>query len=219
MATHDTDQPHADTSVRVFIVADDEGSSDIDTVLRAARDIEVIGHSRDVDTVQSEIKRAGANVAVIDVRNHEDGVELCREIRDRVDGVVCLVVSGLSGDEAKVDAILCGADGDLDLAAADVHDRLREAHGGASSVRAFLREARSRDPEGAEDPLGQLTYRERSVVRHIVEGRTNREIGEELGLAEKTVRNYVSNVLNKLDLENRTQLAVHLARSLDRVGE
>jgi DNA-binding CsgD family transcriptional regulator len=86
-------------------------------------------------------------------------------------------------------------------------------------VRRFLREARERDPDGDDDPLGRLTYRERGVVRHIVDGRTNREIGEALGLAEKTVRNYVSNVLNKLKLDNRTQLAVHLARSLDRLEE
>lgn len=206
-----------DTSVRVFLVADDAGRSSVDAALEAARDIEIIGHSPDIDEAENQMRRTGAHVAVIDVRNHERGVELCREIRSRVPDVLCVVVSGFHGDEAKVDSILCGAHGALDLDAEDVPGQLRAARQDGDSIADFLRDV-GRQTDAGDDRLSQLTYRERGVVRHIVLGRTNREIGEELGLAEKTVRNYVSNVLNKLNLDNRTQLAVQLARLMDEDG-
>ena len=132
-----------DTSVRVFVVADDPGTADITEVLRAAEDIEIVGQvGRDPDEAQDRFKQANASMAIIDVRNHEDGIAFCRELRDRFPDVVCLVVSGFEGDEAKVDAILCGADDDLDLEAEDVHERVRSANAGNSSIRQFLREAR-----------------------------------------------------------------------------
>ena len=157
-------------------------------------------------------------VAILDVRLPDgNGVELCREIRSRLPEVACLMLTSYSDDEALFEAIIAGAAGYV----------LKQVRGGEliDAVRRVARGEHLLDPAVAgrvmkrlsshstEDVrLASLTTREREVLDLIGQGLTNRQIGERMYLAEKTVKNYVSGLLAKLGMERRTEAAVFVAR-------
>ena len=137
------------------------------------------------------------DVAVLDVRLPDgDGVSVCREIRSRMPDVACLMLTSFGDDEALFDAVMAVATGQsmLDPRA-------------ASQLMARLR-----DQSAKEDPLAVLTGQEKKILELIGQGMTNRQIGEHLFLAEKTVKNYVSALFAKLGMERRTQAAAYAAR-------
>ncbi|MDX6287110.1 MAG: hypothetical protein QOG53_2595 [Frankiales bacterium] len=183
-------------------------------LLESEQDIVVVGEA---STAQEAIDRVPASrpqVAVLDVRLPDgDGVTVCRELRSRMPELACLMLTSFADDDALYDAILAGAAGYVlkQIHGSDLVGAVRTVAAGGSlldpQVTAQVM-ARLRDQVTRKDPLGGLTDQERKILDLIAEGLTNRQIGERMFLAEKTVKNYVSSLLAKLGLERRTQAAV-----------
>jgi DNA-binding NarL/FixJ family response regulator len=201
---------------RVFLVDDHEiVRRGIAELLDREPDLEVVGEAADASRALARIAATRPDVAVLDVRLPDgDGIALCREVRSRHPEVRCLMLTAYDDDEATMSAVLAGASGYVLKNVSG--SRLLEDIRAVAAGRSLLHPAASRDVvERAEavdrdDPrFGALQLRERQVLALIAEGLTNRQIGERLGLAEKTVKNYVSGLLRKLGLERRTQAAVY----------
>jgi DNA-binding NarL/FixJ family response regulator len=158
------------------------------------------------------------DVAVLDVRLPDgDGVSVCRELKSAHPEMACLMLTSFADDEALFDAILAGAAGYLlkEVRGSDILGAVRTVAAGGSLLdpRTTARVMeRLRNQAGEKDPLGTLSEQERRVLDLIGEGLTNRQIGERMFLAEKTVKNYVSNLLAKLGMERRTQAATFVVR-------
>jgi two-component system, NarL family, response regulator DevR len=211
-------------TVRVFLVDDHE------VVRRGVREllegqaggeIEVVGEAGTAEEALGRIPAVSPDVAVLDVRLPDgDGVEVCREIRSRHPEIRCLMLTSFADDEALFDSIMAGASGYVlkQVRGGDLVDGVRRVAAGQSlldpSVTARVLERLRRGPE---DEAGvRLTDQERRILDLLAEGLTNRQIGERLFLAEKTVKNYVSNLLMKLGMHRRTEAAVYAARLADR---
>ena len=205
--------------ITVFLLDDHEvvrrGVRDL---LEAEPDIRVAGEAGTASSALARIPALRPDVAVLDVRLPDgDGVSVCREIRSRMPGVACLMLTSFGDDEALFDAIMAGAAGYVlkQIRGTDLVGAVRTVASGqsmldpqaASQLMARLREASAR-----RDPLAGLTGQERRILELIGEGLTNRQIGERLFLAEKTVKNYVSALFAKLGMERRTQAAAYAAR-------
>jgi DNA-binding NarL/FixJ family response regulator len=211
--------------IRAFLVDDHElvrrGLRDL---LGTADDIEVIGEAASVGEALVAITAAIPDVAVLDVRLPDgSGVELCREIRSRTPSVNCLMLTSYADDEALLAAVLAGASGFVlkQILGANLVDAVRTVGTGGSlldagSTAALM--ARLRSGDGEPNPLAELTNQEREVFALIGEGMTNRQIGEKMFLAEKTIKNYVSRILAKLDLQRRTQVAVMATKLQEKPG-
>ena len=146
--------------------------------------------------------------------------EVCREIRSQHPGIACLMLTSFADDEALFSAIMAGAAGYVlkQVRGTDLVDGVRRIARGESLIDPLLTTRvleRLRQPAEA-DELGGLTGQERRILDLIAEGMTNRQIGERLFLAEKTVKNYVSNLLAKLGMSRRTEAAVYAARLSER---
>jgi len=155
---------------------------------------------------------------VLDVRLPDgDGVQVCREIRSAHPEIQCLMLTSFADDEALFQAIMAGASGYVlkQIKGADVVEAVRSIAAGRSlldpSVTARVLE-RLRKGSEEDELLARLSPQERNILRLIADGLTNRQIAEHVHLAEKTVKNYVSNLLSKLGMERRTQAAVYAAR-------
>ena len=146
-----------------------------------------------------------------------NGVEVCREVRSDESRVQCVILTSFADDEALFDSIMAGAAGYLlkQIKGTDLVDAVRRVAAGQSlldpSVTARVLERLRNGPE-EDERLARLTEQERKILDLIAEGSTNRQIGERMFLAEKTVKNYVSNLLAKLGMERRTEAAVFAAR-------
>ena len=201
--------------IRVFLLDDHEvvrrGVAD---VLSSDPDITVVGEAKNAAEAMSRVPALRPDVAVLDVRLPDgDGVTVCRDLRAQLPELGVVMLTSYSDDEALFQAIMAGASGYLlkqilgqDLVAA-VH---AVAAGGSlldptATAAVLERMRRAAEPAG---PLAKLSEQERTVLELIGEGLTNRQIGERMFLAEKTVKNYVSHLLAKLGLERRTQAAV-----------
>jgi len=210
--------------VRVFLVDDHEVvRRGVAEVLEDDPDITVAGEAGSVAEALARVPAVRPDVVVIDMRLPDgNGADLCRELRDRVEGLHCLVLTSYSEQEALDAAVRAGASGFL----------LKQVRGPAlvSAVRAVASGGTLFDEVGPAAPrnrvpgpaggdrLGLLTDQERTVLRLIGEGLTNRQIGQRMGLAEKTVKNYTSHLLAKLGLERRTQAAILATELRDRQG-
>jgi DNA-binding NarL/FixJ family response regulator len=202
-------------SIRVFLLDDHEivrrGVRDL---LEVHDDLEVVGEAGTAEEGVACIPAAKPDVAIVDMRLPDgNGVEVCREVRSIDSGIQCLILTSFSDDEALFDSIMAGAAGYLlkQIKGSDLVDAVRRVAAGQSlldpSVTARVLDRLRTGPE--EDPrLARLTDQERKILDLIAEGLTNRQIGDRLFLAEKTVKNYVSNLLAKLGMERRTEAAV-----------
>ncbi|MBO0980629.1 response regulator transcription factor [Microbacterium sp. SD291] len=202
--------------IRVFLVDDHEivrrGLADL---LGSFDDIEVIGEAGSVQQATGRIQATQPDVAVLDVRLPDgSGIDLCRDIRSRMSGVACLILTAYDDDAAVNAAVLAGAAGYVlkDIGGQRLVEAVRVVAAGRSLMNPRVvhqATAMIRQRADEEDPrLGSLGLRERQILRLIADGLTNRQIGERLGIAEKTVKNYVSSLLSKLGLERRTQAAI-----------
>ena len=149
-----------------------------------------------------------------------DGVEVCREIRSKHPEIACLMLTSFADDEALFSAIMAGAAGYVlkQVRGTDLVDGVRRVGRGESLLDPSLTTRvleRLRHPP-APDELAGLTDQERRILDLIAEGMTNRQIGEQLFLAEKTVKNYVSNLLAKLGMSRRSEAAAYAARLSER---
>ncbi|MBF4631188.1 response regulator transcription factor [Clavibacter michiganensis subsp. phaseoli] len=200
---------------RVFLLDDHElvrrGIAD---VIEREADLEVVGEAGTVRDAVARVEATRPDVVVLDVRLPDgSGVDACRRIRSRHPDLPCLMLTAFDDDSALEAAVLAGAQGWLlkDIRGAGLVDAIRRvAAGGQLMDREVVRQARSRIlvPEVPDD-APRLTLREGQILALITEGLTNRQIGERLGLAEKTVKNYVSGLLEKIGVERRTQAAVY----------
>ena len=202
-------------AIRVYLVDDHEVvRRGLRELLELEPDLEVVGEAGTAGMAVAGIARTKPDVAVLDVRLPDgSGVEVCRDARTRQPELACLMLTSFGDDAALFDAIMAGAAGYLlkDIRGADLVDAVRRVAAGDSLLDpALTGKVLQRLREGdAEDPrLASLSEQERRILALIAEGLTNREIGAELHLAEKTVKNYVSNLLAKLDMQRRTEAAV-----------
>ncbi len=208
---------------RVFLLDDHEiVRRGLRELLEAEEDLVVAGEAGTAEEALARIPGVSPDVAVLDVRLPDgDGIEVCREIRSRLPQVNCLILTSFADDEALFSAILAGASGYVlkQVRGTDLVDAIRRVAQGQSlldpTVTARVLE-RLRSPQGEDDGLKGLTDQERRILDHIAEGLTNRQIGERMYLAEKTVKNYVSNVLMKLGMSRRSEAAAYAARLAER---
>ena len=213
-----------DGPVRVFLVDDHEVvRRGVAEVLEDDPGITVAGEAGSVAEALARVPAVRPDVVVIDMRLPDgDGATLCRELRARVPELRCLILTSYSDQDALAAAIEAGASGFLlkQVRGPALVSALRTvAAGGRSFDDVVAGVPRSRPAAAAgSDRLGLLTDQERSVLRLIGEGLTNRQIGERMGLAEKTVKNYTSHLLAKLGLERRTQAAILATQLRDRGG-
>jgi len=200
--------------IRVFLVDDHEvvrrGVADL---LDRERDIEVVGESDGAVHAIGRILATRPDVALLDVRLPDgNGVDLCRDILSVAPGTHCVMLTAYDDDEAVYSAILAGATGYVlkDIRGNGLVESVRKAARGENLIDAGLRErVTQRMRHGQDDPrFDALTGREKQVLALIADGLSNKQIGAEIGLAEKTVKNYVSSVLAKLGLQSRTQAAL-----------
>ncbi|MEV5502106.1 response regulator transcription factor [Nonomuraea fuscirosea] len=205
--------------IRVFLLDDHEVvRRGVAALLESEDDIEVIGEAGTAESAIARIPALTPDVAVLDVRLPDgNGVDVCREVRSRVPGLVCLMLTSFADDDALFDAVMAGAAGYVlkQIHGSDLVGAVRTVASGQSlldpqTTAAMLQ--RLRDQAARKDPLASLTEQERHILDLIGEGLTNRQIGERMFLAEKTVKNYVSNLLAKLSMQRRTQAAALSAR-------
>ena len=213
------DGPAGPELIRVFILDDHElvrrGLIDL---LGAAKDMTVVGEAATAGQALRRIPAVLPDVAVLDARLPDgSGIEVCRTIRSDHPSVRCLILTSYDDDEALFAAVLAGASGYLlkDIIGSSLLEDIRYVARGRSlidpALTGKLMERLLQPPQ--DDPMvAGLTPRERDVLELIAEGDTNRQIGEQLGLAEKTVKNYVTAILMKLGMQRRTQAAVFGSR-------
>ena len=185
-------------------------------------EITVAGEAGTADEALRRLPAVRPDVAILDVRLPDgNGVEVCREIRSRHPEIQCLMLTSFADDEALFDAIMAGAAGYVlkQVRGSDLVDSVRRVAAGQSlldpTVTAKVLDRLRRGPE-QEPGVEQLTEQERRILDLLADGLTNRQIGERLYLAEKTVKNYVSNLLMKLGMHRRTEAAVYAARMAER---
>jgi DNA-binding NarL/FixJ family response regulator len=208
--------------IRVFLLDDHElvrrGVRDL---LEGEDDIVVVGEAGTAEEAVGRIPATSPHVAVLDVQLPDgDGIEVCRDVRSKHPEIACIMLTSFADDEAVYAAIMAGAAGFIlkQVRGNDLVDGVRRVARGESLLdpqvtTRVLERLRSR---GEDDELAGLTEQERNVLMLIADGMTNRQIGEQLFLAEKTVKNYVSNLLAKLGMSRRTEAAAYAARLSER---
>ena len=210
-------------TVRVFLLDDHEiVRRGVRELLELEEDFEVVGEAGTAEDALARIAASVPDVAIIDMRLPDgNGVEVCREVRSRNPEIQCVVLTSFADDEALFDSIMAGAAGYLlkQIKGNDLVDAVRRVAAGQSlldpNVTARVLE-RLRTGPVQDERLARLTDQERKILDLIAEGLTNRQIGERMFLAEKTVKNYVSNLLAKMGMSRRTEAAVYAARLAER---
>jgi two-component system response regulator DevR len=200
---------------RVFLLDDHEivrrGIADL---LDAEDDITVVGEAGTAAEALARIPAVHPDVAVLDARLPDgSGIDVCRDIRSSLPAVRCLILTSYDDNDAIFAAVMAGASGYLlkEIRGSSLVDAIRQVAAGKSLLDPKVTERllnRLRDGAEQDPRLAALTDREREILNLIADGLTNRQIGERLFLAEKTVKNYVSALLAKLGMQRRTQAAV-----------
>jgi DNA-binding NarL/FixJ family response regulator len=182
-------------------------------VLEADPSIRVVGEAGSVEQGRRRILATKPDVVLLDVRLPDgSGIDLCRELRTLAPEVRCIMLTAYDDDEAMIAAVIADAAGYVlkDIRGSGLVECVRTVAAGRSALEAsFVAAVRDGLRRESHDPrLSGLNPREREVLALIADGLTNRQIGSQLSLAEKTVKNYVSGLLSKLGLQSRTQAAV-----------
>ncbi|MEO6627393.1 MAG: response regulator transcription factor [Aquihabitans sp.] len=209
-------------TIRVFLLDDHEvvrrGLRDL---LETEDDLEVVGEAGTAEEARNRVAATSPDVAVLDVRLPDgDGVEVCRDIRSANPEIACIMLTSFADDEAIHAAVMAGASGYVlkQVRGTELVEGIRLVAAGGSlldpaTVTRVLERLHATE---ASDELSALTPQERKLIDLIAEGLTNRQIGDRMFLAEKTVKNYVSNLLAKLGMSRRTEAAVYAARLSER---
>ncbi|TLS45332.1 response regulator transcription factor [Streptomyces montanus] len=225
----DSEQPTPKTPIRVFLLDDHEVvRRGVHDLLNDEPDITVVGEAGTVEQALVRVPALRPHVAVLDVRLPDgDGVTVCRELRSRMPELACLMLTSFDDEEALLDSIMAGASGYVlkQIQGSDLVSAVRTVAAGQSlldpsattKLMARLRGEQTKEPE--PDALPGLTDREREILALIGEGLTNRQIGQRLYLAEKTVKNHISRLLAKLGVERRIQAAVIATQAQDRLKQ
>ncbi|MEW9512645.1 response regulator [Streptomyces bacillaris] len=212
--------------IRVFLLDDHEVvRRGVHDLLEDEPGITVIGEAATAEQALVRVPALRPDVAVLDVRLPDgDGVTVCRELRSTIPDLACLMLTSFDDEEALLDSIMAGAAGYVlkQIQGSDLVTAVRTVARGQSLLDASATTklmARLRGGQAAEEPemLPGLTDREREILDLIGEGLTNRQIGQRLYLAEKTVKNHISRLLAKLGVERRVQAAVIATQARDRM--
>ncbi len=208
--------------VRVLLCDDHElVRRGLRALLESDLSIDVIGESSSADEAVRTAAAAMPDVVVMDVRMPgRSGIEACRDIRAHRPETRVLILTSFADDEALFSAIMAGASGYVlkQIHGNDLLDAIHRVSKGESLLdpsvtgRVLARIRGDAVPGDSDDGVEQLTPQERRIIGLVAEGLTNRQIGEKVHLAEKTVKNYVSNILMKLDLSRRAEVAAFMAR-------
>ena len=206
-------------TIRAFLLDDHEivrrGLADL---LETQPDIEVVGQASTAAETMSAINACRPNVALLDVRLGDggaNGIEVCRDIRSEHPDIACLILTSFADDHAVIEAAMAGAAGYVlkQIGGNELLTAIRKVAGGSqlldqAEVRLRMQKLRNSDEGLVED----LTDQEHRIFELIGEGFSNRQIAREMNLAEKTVKNYISNLFIKLGIDRRTQAAALAAR-------
>jgi len=207
--------------VKVFLLDDHEVvRRGVRAAIDAQSDMAVVGESGNTADALDVVRSCEPDIAVLDVRLADgSGLDVCRLIRSEFPDVRCLILTSFESDRALVDAHLAGATGYIlkQIRSNDLIDAIRHVDNGRNLLdEASVRSAERRLRNSEEGRLDELTPQERRIFDYIGEGHTNRQIANEMYLAEKTVKNYVSNLLSKLGMSRRTEAAALSARLVER---
>jgi DNA-binding NarL/FixJ family response regulator len=206
-------------AVRVFLVDDHEVvRRGLRELFEPQEDLEVVGEAGNAEEALDRVLGAKPDVALLDVRlPGESGIELCRDLRTALPDLRCLMLTSFADDDALFSAILAGASGYLlkEIRGPELVSAVRRVAAGQSLIDPALTATVMDRLRGhrEDERLAKLSPQERRILDLIAEGKTNRQIGTELYLAEKTVKNYVSNLLTKMGFARRTEAAVYATRS------
>jgi DNA-binding NarL/FixJ family response regulator len=210
-------------TIRVFLLDDHEiVRTGLRALLESTDDLEVVGEAGTATEAMSRIPALQPDVAILDVRLPDgSGVEVCRDIRARLPGTACIMLTSYADDEALFASIMAGSSGYVlkQVGGNSLVDDVRRVAAGESLLDPALTDRvlrRLREGPEEEPLLASLTNQERRILDLIAEGKTNRQIAQDMFLAEKTVKNYVSNLLTKLNMERRTQAASYATRIQER---
>jgi two-component system response regulator DevR len=202
--------------IRIFLLDDHEvvrrGLADL---LSNTPGFEIVGEASSVEEARARIFDVAPDVAVLDGRLPDgSGIDVCRDIRSRLPGTYCLILTSYDDQDAVMAAVLAGASGYVlkEVRGSGLIDAIRQVALGRTLIDPGVMEKminQIRNPAQEDGKLAQLSDREREVLDLIADGLTNRQIAERLFLAETTVKNYVSSLLAKLGMNRRTQAAVY----------
>jgi len=187
------------------------------TMLERFPQLEVVGEAGNVTDALDTARRIQPDVVLLDVRlGNESGFDVCRQLQLFEKDVHTLVLTSYADEEAVLQAIAAGADGYLlkEIGGDALVRAIEQVAAGQSvldpavtrSVLGRLKQGGSPQPE---DKLQSLSAQERKVLALVAEGKTNKEVGIAMGLSDKTVKNYFSNILEKLGLSRRSQAAAY----------
>ncbi len=204
-------------TITVFLLDDHEiVRRGLRELLEMSGDIEVVGESGSALEAERRIPALRPKVCVLDARLPDgSGIDVCRAVRAVDPTLRSLILTSYDDDQALKAAVLAGASGSVlkDIKGNDLVDAIRRVAAGEHLIRPeVIARVKSSLGESSIDPrLRSLTPQERRILEHIAEGLTNRQIAEDMFLAEKTVKNYVTSILDKLGMDSRTQAAVYAA--------
>jgi len=205
--------------IRVFLLDDHEiVRRGIAELIGLQSDLEVVGEAGTAEEALIRITASQPDVAILDVRLADgDGIEVCREVRSLFPNVHVLMLTSYSDDEALFNAIMAGASGYVlkEIRGTDLITAIRQVAAGHNLLDPSVTEQvfeRLQNGKNDKDALSDLTEQEKAILNLIGEGLTNRQIGEQMHLAEKTIKNYVTGLLAKLGMQRRTQAAAYVAR-------
>ncbi|MFF9060352.1 response regulator [Streptomyces sp. NPDC101213] len=225
----DGEQPGPGNPIRVFLLDDHEVvRRGVHDLLDDEPDITVVGEAATAEQALVRVPALRPQVAVLDVRLPDgDGVSVCRELRSQMPDLACLMLTSFDDEEALLDSIMAGASGYVlkQIQGSDLVSAVRTVAAGQSlldpsaTAKLMARLRQGQEPEPEPDALPGLTEREREILALIGEGLTNRQIGQRLYLAEKTVKNHISRLLAKLGVERRIQAAVIATQAQDRLRQ
>ncbi len=207
--------------IRIFLLDDHEiVRQGVKAALEAEADMTVVGEAADAAHAVDAVRACTPDVAVLDVRLGDgNGIDVCRQITSSFPDVRSLILTSFDSDRALVDAGLAGAAGFVlkQIRSSELIDAIRKVAAGRQTLDdAEVRMAMRRLRDSEEGRLFDLTPQEQRIFDYIGDGMTNRQIAQEMYLAEKTVKNYVSNLLAKLGMSRRTEAAALSARLEER---
>jgi DNA-binding NarL/FixJ family response regulator len=206
-------------TIRVFLLDDHEiVRRGLRELFEAQEDLQVVGEASNAEEAMARVPPTRPDVAVLDVRlPGTSGIEVCRDLRAVLPELRCLMLTSFADDDALFSAILAGASGYLlkQIRGPELVSAVRRVAEGQSLIDPALTATVMERLRGKQEDerIAKLSPQERRILDLIAEGKTNRQIGSEMYLAEKTVKNYVSNLLAKMGFSRRTEAAVYATRS------
>jgi DNA-binding NarL/FixJ family response regulator len=212
-------------ATRLFLLDDHEiVRAGLRSLFESSDEFVIVGEAATAEEALSRIPPTRPDVAILDVRLPDgNGIEVCREITSSSPQVACLMLTSYADDEALLASVMAGASGYVvkQVASSNLMADVRPVAAGETLIDPSLLDRAKQRLLGktASDPLlASLTPQERRILDLIAEGWTNRQIGESLYLAEKTVKNYITNLLAKLGMDRRTQAASYATRVAERAA-